>query len=361
VIGGIDLAVGVCELPTHPRLSDGVHRALAESKSAYSQYEGVQLLRERVASKLATYNNFRVDAATDIVITAGSAGGFATAAMATLDPGDEVILFEPFYDHHLSILTFLQVTPRFVSMRAPDWSPNWNELTAAFNSRTRGVIICTPSNPCGKVFTRGELEKIGLLCEGHNAWIYTDEIYEYFVYDGLQHISMAALDRFKALTITISGFSKTYAVTGWRVGYVAAEGYVAARIGLLNELMYACAPTPLQWGIAYGVDDIGGDFYESLSRDYAHKRDALFAALTDGGFKPIKAQGGFYMLAQFPEQLGSEREVAFELLTQTGVASVPGSAFFRTEARPRMLRFCFAKPTEQLEEACRRLRKFRMS
>ena len=357
-VGGINLGQGICDLPTIPELIEGACDAIRANKATYSKFEGIDPLRERIARKIERFNGYKVDPATEIVVTVGSTGGFATAALATLNAGDEVILFEPYYGYHLNTLKVLGVVPKFVPLVAPDWTIDFDALRAAFGPKTRGIVVCTPSNPCGKVFTRDEMERIGALCHEFGAWAFTDEIYEYIVYDGRRHVSMASIDSCRDVTITISGFSKTFSVTGWRIGYVAVDARIASSIGLVNDLFYVCAPTPLQWGIARALE-IGDDYYAGLSADYQKKRDMLAEALTEAGFEPSVPQGAYYMLARIPDDLRDDKEAAQVLLESTRVASVPGSAFFVSEAGKRMLRFCFAKDFDSLEEACRRIRAFK--
>ena len=357
-VGGINLGQGICDLPTIPELVDGACDAIRSNKATYSKFEGIDPLRERIARKIERFNGFKVDPATEIVVTVGSTGGFAAATLATLNAGDEVILFEPYYGYHLNTLKVLGIVPKFVPLTAPDWTIDFDALRAAFGPKTRGIVVCTPSNPCGKVFTRDEMERIGALCREFGVWAYTDEIYEYIVYDGRRHVSMASIDSCRDLTITISGFSKTFSVTGWRIGYVAVDARIASSIGLVNDLFYVCAPTPLQWGIARALE-IGDEYYTNLAADYQKKRDLLADALSEAGFEPSLPQGAYYMLAKIPDDFRDDKEAAQSLLESTRVASVPGSAFFVSEAGKRMLRFCFAKDFDSLEEACKRIRAFK--
>ena len=354
-VGGINLGQGICDLPTIPELVEGACDAIRTSKATYSKFEGIDLLRERIAAKIERFNGFRVDPASELVVTVGSTGGFAAAAMATLNAGDEVILFEPYYGYHLNTLKVLGVETKFVPLQLPDWSIDFDALRAAFGPKTRGIVVCTPSNPCGKVFTREELEQIAALCREFDTWCFTDEIYEYIVYDGRRHLSMAAVDR--DVAVTISGFSKTFSVTGWRIGYVAADRRVTGPIGLVNDLFYVCAPTPLQWGIARALE-IGEEYYRNLAADYQKKRDMLAEALTEGGFRPFVPQGAYYMLAEIPREFSSASEAAAALIEEARVASVPGPSFYAGGAGDRLLRFCFAKDFGALEEAGRRLRSF---
>jgi aminotransferase len=355
-VGGINLGQGICDLPTIPQLIDGACDAISQSKATYSKFEGIDLLRERIARKIESFNGFRIDPDSELVVTVGSTGGFAAAAMATLNAGDEVILFEPYYGYHLNTLKVLGVETKFVPLQLPDWSIDFDLLRAAFSPRTRGVVVCTPSNPCGKVFRREELEAIAALCREFAAWCMTDEIYEYIVYDGHRHLSMAAIA--PDVTITISGFSKTFSVTGWRVGYVAAPAAVSRAIGLVNDLFYVCAPTPLQWGIARALE-IGEAYYRDLAADYQKKRDMLTAALEEGGFRPYVPQGAYYMLAEVPSGLVDGRTAAVRLIEEARVAAIPGAAFYSGNGGDHLLRFCFAKDFDALEEACARLRTLR--
>jgi aminotransferase len=358
-VGGINLGQGICDLPSIPELVEGACDAIRSHKATYSKFEGIDLLRERIARKIEHFNGFKADPDTEIVVTVGATGGFAMSVMATLNPGDEVILFEPYYGYHLNNMKLIGVVPKFVPLREhDDWSIDFDALRAGFGPKTRGIVVCTPSNPCGKVFSREELERIGALCREFNAWAFTDEIYEYIVNDGRRHVSMASLDSCRDITITISGFSKTFSVTGWRIGYVVAPQRVAQAIGLVNDVFYICAPTPLQWGIARALE-VPDEYYESMARDYEKKRDMLASALTEAGFKPFVPQGAYYMLAEIPDSFANDKEAANALLEETRVASVPGSAFYSSDRGARMLRFCYAKDFDSLAEACRRIRAFR--
>lgn len=357
-VGGINLGQGICDLPTIPELIDGATEAIHSSKATYTKFEGLDILRERIAAKMARHNNLVCDPAKEVVVTVGSSGGFVNAAMATLNPGDEAILFEPYYGYHLNTLKVLGITTKLVPLHAPDWSIDFDELRAAFTPRTKAIVVCTPSNPSGKMFAREELEHIGRLCHEFGAWAFTDEIYEYITYDERKHVSMASIDSCRDVTITIGGFSKTFSITGWRIGYVVAKPEVAGPIGLMNDLFAICAPTPLQWGVARALE-IGDDYYGNMAADYEKKRDVLASALSDAGFEPSLPQGSYYMLAGIPDDIRDSAEAARLLLEESRVASVPGTAFFESDTGKRMLRFCFAKDFESLEEACRRIRAFR--
>ena len=357
-VDGVNLGQGICDLPTIPELVEGACDAIRSNKATYSKFEGIDLLRERIAHKVEHYNGFKADPAKEIVVTVGSSGGFLTAAMATLNAGDEVILFEPYYGYHLNTLTVLGFVPKFVPLQAPNWDIDFDALRAAFSPKTKAIVVCTPSNPSGKMFTRQELEKIGALCREFGAWIFTDEIYEYIVYDGRKHVSVASIPSCRDIAITISGFSKTFSITGWRIGYAIADARVAGPIGLMNDLFAICAPTPLQWGVARALE-VPDQYYRNMAADYQKKRDMLASALEASGFRPSVPQGSYYMLATIPDEMEDDRAAANALLEEARVASVPGSAFFVSGAGKRMLRFCFAKDFDALEEGCKRIKEFR--
>lgn len=354
-VSGINLGQGICDLPTPPLVRDGAIAAIRENRSTYSFAEGAIELRQAIARKLQRDNGLQADPLTEICVTVGASGAFACAVNALLDPGDGILLFEPYYGYHLNTLSVLGFIPKFVPLQAPDWSIDFDALRAAFTRKTRAIVVCTPSNPSGKMFTREELEKIGALCREFNAWVFTDEIYEYIVYDGRKHVSMASIPSCRDITITISGFSKTFSITGWRIGYAVADPRVAGPIGLMNDLFAICAPTPLQWGVARALE-VPDSYYRNLAADYQKKRDILADALTEAGFRPSIPEGSYYMLAEIPSEFRNDREAAQSLLENARVASVPGSAFFVSDAGKRMLRFCYAKDFESLEEACKRIR-----
>ncbi|HXI12899.1 MAG TPA: pyridoxal phosphate-dependent aminotransferase [Thermoanaerobaculia bacterium] len=357
-VDGINLGQGICDLPTLPELIEGATDAIRGGRSTYSRLEGIDPLRTKIAKKISSFNRFDVDPERELVVTIGATGGFAAAAMATLNAGDEVILFEPFYGYHLNTLKVLGVKAVIVPMQPPDWTIDFDRLRAAFTAKTRGVVVCTPSNPSGKVFNRQELEKVGALCREFSAWAYTDEIYEYIVYDGKAHESMASIESCRDLTITISGFSKTFSITGWRIGYVAAPPAISTAIGLINDLFYVCAPTPLQWGVARALD-IGPEYYSAMSVDYQQKRDLMADTLRRVNLPPLIPAGAYYMLADVSQRFDSGKHAAESLLTNCRVASVPGAAFFEGGRGEKFLRFCFAKDLRTLEEACRRIEAFR--
>jgi len=356
--GGINLGQGICDQPTPDLIKDETIGAIRADRNAYSRLEGIDPLRAAIAAKMASYNNVPCDPETEVVVTVGSTGGFAIACLALLEPGDEAILFSPFYSYHLNLITLCGATPRFVTMRPPDWEFDPAALRAAFTDRTRIVVVNTPSNPSGKVYTTDELRLIADLCQQRGVIAVTDEIYEYILYDGRRHVSLASLPGMEDRTVTLSGFSKTYSMTGWRLGYVVAARDIAARLGVLNDLLYICAPTPLQHGVAAAFS-LPQSYYDELKASYAEKLEMISGALSDSGFGVFRPQGSYYLLADV-SRLGQpdDREAAAWLLKTVGVTSIPGSSFYANpEDGSQQVRLCFAKKTEELEEACRRLRR----
>jgi aminotransferase len=359
-VGGINLGQGICDQPVPEEVKEAALSAVRADRSIYSKFEGIDPLRERIAKKMVEYNGIRCDPDREVVVTVGSTGGFVAAALAFVEPGDEVILFSPFYGYHMNILRLCQAALKFVTIHPPDWSFDAAELERAFTDKTKAVVINTPSNPCGKVFRREELSLIASLCQRHGAIAITDEIYEYILYGGHRHVSLGSLPGMEDRTITLSGFSKTYNMTGWRLGYAVGAAPLLEKIGLLNDLLYICAPTPLQHAVVSAFD-LPASYYEQLRADYARKLAVICEACEAAGIRPLMPQGAYYLLADIVG-LGvpDDKEAAKLLLAQGGVASVPGSSFYADPADGRhQVRLCFAKQDAPLEEACRRLRGLR--
>lgn len=354
--GGINLAQGVCDLGVPREVVDGTVEAMARGFNSYTRYDGLAELRQAIAGKLRRFNGVEADPETEIVVSAGSTGSFYCACLALLNPGDEVILFEPYYGYHLNTILAADGRARCVTMRPPDWSFEPADLERAVSPRTKGIMVCTPGNPSGKVFSRQELGWIAEFARRHDLFIFTDEIYEYFVYDGRTHITPISLPDVRDRTIMISGYSKTFSITGWRVGYSVCEARWAGAIGYVNDLVYVCAPAPLQLGVAAGIDRLPSSYYAGLCEAFRRKRDRLCSALSAVGLTPMVPQGSYYVLADVARLPGADsKEKAMFLLSRTGVASVPGASFYQSDAGRNLVRFCFAKSDGELDEACDRL------
>lgn len=356
-IGGINLSQGVCNLDLPEAVREGAIRAVNQGINTYTRYDGIDELRAAVARKLEGRYGIAADPDREVVVTSGSTGAFYCAALALLEPNDEVILFEPYYGYHLSTLQAVGAKARYLTLRPPRWHFDRASLEEALTPTTRGIMVCTPSNPSGKVFSREELECIGEFALDHDLFVFTDEIYEHFVYDGAVHLPPAALEGIRDRVITISGLSKTFSITGWRVGYCHADARWARAIGYFHDLVYVCAPAPLQVGVADGLNGLAEEYYLSLRDKFREKREMICSTLDRIGFSPTSPQGGYYVLADISSLPGETSKArAMYLLEKTGVACVPGEAFFHREEDGRDLaRFCFAKSEEELDEACRRL------
>ncbi|MCY3022089.1 MAG: aminotransferase class I/II-fold pyridoxal phosphate-dependent enzyme [Planctomycetota bacterium] len=357
-VGGINLSQGVCDTEVPAAVRRAAQSAIDEGFNTYTRYDGLAELREALARKLAG-GGMKADPNGEITVSAGATGAFYCACLALLDPGDEAILFEPYYGYHLQTLLAVGAVPTYVRMTPPQWTFSMDALERACTPKTRGIMINTPANPSGKVFTEAELKALAEFAERHDLFVFTDEIYEYFLYDGRRHIPPATIPGLRERTITISGLSKTFSITGWRIGYAVSSPRWAQTIGFFNDLVYVCAPAPLQIGVARGLDCLPQEYYSGLCAEYSHKRDKICTALERAGLAPHVPQGAYYVLADISRIPGSNsKERAMRLLQDTGVACVPGEAFFdNAHDGDNLARFCFAKSGPDLDEACRRLEK----
>ena len=357
-IKGINLAQGVCDTPVPAVVEEAAIQAIRDGHNIYTRLDGIGRLRNAIAAKQQRDYGLSYDPETEVLVASGATGGLHAAAMALLNPGDEVILFEPFYGYHVSTLKSMRVKPVIVTLTEPDFGLDTAALQKAITPKTRAILLNTPSNPGGKVFSRSEIETIAQACQEHDLFLFTDEIYEYFVYDGARHVSPATLPGMRERTIVMSGFSKTFSITGWRLGYVTADAKWMPAMAYFHDLTYVCAPSALQHGAAAGLEELPSSFYTTLAADHQDKRRRILSALTDTGMRPTVPAGAYYVLADATRLPGkTAAEKARHLLGATGVASVAGSAFFRPGGGENLLRFCFAKEDDDLDEACARLRK----
>jgi aminotransferase len=357
-MGGINLAQGVCDTPVPAVVEDEAIAAIRAGHNIYTRLDGIERLRVAIAAKQQRDYGLTYDFETEVLVASGATGGLHAAAMALLNPGDEVILFEPFYGYHFNTLKSMRVTSVLVPLTEPDWTLDTDALNRAITPRTRAILVNTPANPSGKIFSRAEVEAVAQACREHDLFLFTDEIYEYFVYDGAEHICPATFEGMRERTIVMGGFSKTFSITGWRLGYVTADARWMGAMSYFHDLTYVCAPSAFQHGAAAGLEKLPASFYKEVAASHQSKRDRIVAALRDAGMEPSVPAGAYYVLADATRLPGrTSAEKSRKLLALTGVASVAGSAFFRAGRGEDLLRFCFAKQDDELDEACERLRR----
>ncbi|MFC1548358.1 pyridoxal phosphate-dependent aminotransferase [Candidatus Omnitrophota bacterium] len=357
-IGGINLSQGIVDTEVPLVVRRGAQEAMDKGINTYTRYDGLPELRKAIAGKHKRFTGLEYDPEGEIIVSAGATGALYCACRALLEPGDEVIVFEPYYGYHVSTLLAAEAVPKFVRLDPPDWKVLENEVKKAVGPRTRGVIINTPANPSGKIFSEEEIGIIGKVADENDLFIFTDEIYEHFIYDGKTHMPPASLQGLRERTITISGLSKTFSITGWRIGYCLCDRKWAESIGYFNDLIYVCAPAPLQMGVARGLIELGEDYYGSLEKEYHIKRDKICNTLLNAGLTPHIPQGAYYVLADISRLPGANsKERVMFLLNEAGVAAVPGMAFYHDDSGKNLARFCFAKDDNILGEACGRIEK----
>jgi aminotransferase len=356
--GAINLAQGFPDFPAPAELKAAAADAIARDVNQYAITWGATGFREAIAAKtMRWYPRWRVDPATMITVTCGATEGMIASLLGLLDAGDEVVVFEPFYENYGPDAVLSGAVPRYVTLHEPDWTFDPDELRAAVTSRTRAIILNSPHNPTGKVFTAGELETIAALCREHDLLAVTDEIYEHITY-GPRHVPLASLAGMAERTVAVNSLSKTYSVTGWRVGWVIASPELTSVIRKTHDFLTVGAAAPLQEAgtVALSMPDA---YYEELARTYRERRDVLLAALESAGFRTYRPDGAYYVMTDIAALAAAgEDDVAFarRLVTDPGVAAVPGSSFYsRPELGRTKVRFAFPKRLETLAAAAQRL------
>jgi aminotransferase len=355
----INLAQGFPNFPAPDLLKEAAVAAIREDINQYAVTWGAPRLRHALVRKYEEWYGLAVNPETELTVCCGATEAMASTLMAIVDPGEEVIVLEPFYENYGPDAILCGAEPVFVPV-SPGQPLDLDRVAAAFSKRTRAIILNTPNNPTGNVCSRAELEGLAALCREYDAYAVTDEIYEHIVYDG-EHIPIATLPDMSDRAITISGASKTYSVTGWRIGTIVAPPDVTDAIRKVHDFLTVGAPAPLQEGVATALEGLGPDYYDELARSYRSRRDLLYAGLVEAGFHCTPPAGAYYILAGFSDISGQrDDEFAEWLVREVGVASVPGSSFYGNPEDGRsMVRFAFCKTGEMLEEAVRRLRSVR--
>lgn len=357
----VNLAQGFPDFPAPQDIKDAAVRAVLANHNQYAITWGTKELRDAIAWKTKRDYDVELDPEKNITVCCGSTEGMIATLLATVNPGDEVIVFEPFYENYGPDAILCGAIPKYVKLRPPAFSFDAAELEAAFSRKTRAIIINTPNNPTGKVFTRDELEQIARLCQKYDALAITDEIYEHILYDGQKHIPIWTLPGMASRTVAINSASKTFSVTGWRIGFITAPGDISASIRKVHDFLTVGAAAPLQMAAAEAMR-FDRSYYEELGSFYAERRDYLLGVLENTGFHCIRPSGAYYIMADI-SGFGFADDVAFTryLAAEIGVAVVPGSSFYRPESTEgsQLVRFCFCKKMETLQAAAERLQKLK--
>jgi len=352
----VNLAQGFPDFPAPEELKIAAQIAIMDDHNQYAITWGVKELREGISRKAAEFNRIEADPEKEVTITCGTTEAMMASMLAIIDPGDEVIIFEPFYENYGPDAAVSGAKPCFIPFNGDDFTFDPDVLAAAFNKKTKALVLNTPNNPSGKVFSRNELSVIADLASDNNVTVLTDEIYEHIIYDNAKHISLASMGDMAQRTITIGGFSKTYSVTGWRVGYALAPAHLTDAIRKVHDFLTVGAPAPLQHACITALN-LPKSYYEELVRMYDKKRLMLYNALIKTGFQCTLPQGAYYILADISGfDMGDDVSFAHYLASEIGVAAVPGSSFFKdNDLGFNKLRFTFSKSDETLHEAIRRL------
>ncbi|HEY0702251.1 MAG TPA: aminotransferase class I/II-fold pyridoxal phosphate-dependent enzyme [Candidatus Acidoferrales bacterium] len=356
----VNLSQGFPDFPAPAEIKRAAQEAIAADINQYAITWGSKNLRNSIAAKFERTTGFSVDTEREITVCCGSTESIMATMMAIINPGDEVVVFEPFYENYGPDSIMSGASPRFVKLHAPDWKFDPDELAAAFGPKTKAIILNTPNNPTGKVFERAELEMIRDLCVRWNTFAVTDEIYEHMLYDGAKHIPICTLDGMRERTVTINALSKTYSVTGWRVGWAVAPPDVSVAIRKCHDFLTVGAAAPLQEAGAIALK-FPQEYYEKLASDYAQRRERLLGILTTAGFKCFKPRGAYYIMTDISD-FGFTDDVAFTkyLVSEIGVAAVPGSSFYKNPVSGRtQVRFTFCKTEKTFQAAEERLAKLK--
>jgi len=360
--GAINLAQGFPDFPAPAEIKKAAQEAIGADVNQYAITWGAKRLRGAIARQMGAWQGVKVDPERQVTVCCGSTEAMISTLMAVCNAGDEVVIFEPYYENYGPDSILSGAKPVFVKLRPPterggEWTFDERELRAAFHRNTKAIIVNTPNNPTGKVFARAELELIRDLCVEFDVLAITDEIYEHILYDGTKHISMASLEGMEERTITINGMSKTYSVTGWRVGWTIAPPRIADAIRKVHDFLTVGAPAPLQEAGASALS-LPQAYYEKLAEGYRRRRDRLVPALEEAGFRCFLPRGAYYVMTDI-SSLGYEDDLSFTkyLVAEIGVAAVPGSSFYRDPRDgAQQVRFAFCKRDETLDEAAKRLR-----
>jgi len=354
----VNLAQGFPDFQAPEELKEAARRAIGDDLNQYAITWGAKPFRDAISAKYSRAYGFELDPEIEITVVCGSTEGMIASLLATTDPEDEVVIFEPFYENYGPDADLCSARRRYVRLYPPDWHFDPDELRAAFSAKTKAVILNTPHNPTGKVFTYREMELIAALCREFDALCVTDEIYEHITYDGAAHIPMITLPDMRQRTVVVNSMSKSYSVTGWRVGWVIAPSSITAHIRKVHDFLTVGAAAPLQQAGVFAMS-LPDSYYRDLAAHYLERRDILLGILESSGLRCYRPAGAYYIMSKF-DDLGYSDDIAFcsHLIEKIGVAAVPGSSFLSGgEWEPKLIRFCFCKKYETLSAAGQRLRR----
>ncbi|MGQ9618752.1 MAG: pyridoxal phosphate-dependent aminotransferase [Candidatus Aminicenantia bacterium] len=350
-----NLAQGFPDFPAPEFVKNSATEAIRKDINQYSYTWGSTKLRRAISERFLKKYNFSIDPEKEITICCGSTEAMISSLMAVLNPGDEVIIFEPFYENYVPGSILAGAKPVYVKLYEPDWNFEVDELERAFSDKTKAIIVNNPHNPTGKVFRKDELEKIAELCIKNDCIAITDEIYEYIIYDGKEHMLLASIEGMRERTITVSGLSKTFSITGWRIGYAIAYPEISSSIRKVHDFLTVCAPSPLQEACALVLNS-NEEYFLKLKEEYQRKRDILIDYLEKAGFGYFKPSGAYYVMTDISNfGFSDDWEFMKFLIKEIGVSGVPGSSFYHDDSGKQKVRFCFSKKDVTLHEAGKKL------
>lgn len=354
---GLNMAQGICDLDVPLVVQEGARIAISNGKNIYTSAYGNLELREAIAKK---QNDFYQQGISEdnVLVSSGATGAFYAMAMSLLNEGDEVIVFEPYYGYHVSTLESLGCKVKFIKTLPPSYEVDFEYLESQITPQTKALLICNPSNPSGKVYTKEELQSIGSILSKNEVLLFSDEMYEHFVYDDLEFVSALSIDTLKDRTVVISGFSKIYSITGWRLGYAISSAEVIDAASAINDLVYVCPAAPLQYGVLKGLQELPKSYYENVAKEHEDKRNRFITALNEVGLKAQYVKGAYYVLADISTLEGKDdKQKVVSLLEKTGIATVPARAFYHDSKGLNLARFCFSKTDAEIDQAIASLQK----
>lgn len=357
-VNGVNLGQGVCNLPVPELVRHAAHEAVEAGINRYTNPRGLPSLRNALAEKLRRHNGIMANPETEVLVTCGATGAFEAVCAVLLDPGDEVVIFEPSYPYHVQALRRYQAEVTYLPLHAPDWQIDFDQVRAAIGTRTKFLLLNTPGNPTGRVWTREELLQLAAILEPTNCLLVTDEIYEYMTFDGRPHLSPGSMPELASRTITIGGYSKTFSITGWRVGFAVVPADLGGIMASLLDAVYVCSPAPLQEAVARGIATFDDAFYTDLAAEHQAKRDLFARGLRDVGLTPLVPQGSYYMICSYEDAFPGmdSGEFVRQMIATAGVGAVPSADFVRNPSAAPWVRFCLAHEDAVLHDALDRLR-----